>query len=310
MQVNSIEIPSLTGLFKQIKRIITEAPIPSSPSATSNSLNSKQIKLLHHPFAMRNGMEDIQVPTLGTVTTTVKPKSWHINSYGTVHGGYTATMSDSAMAAAAQTLASSGEAAVSAEISQRYLKPINSGDKLSVTAMVLGPKTPITTVGSVVKNQNGEIVSISAGRFTYEPIETSNKSSTIDTDTQTWTAIQPGGNIEQCKFSAINIQAKDYDFSKRIEELIEGKNISISYQPSCGEELDVIEIKSEDGAKPIMIELNADDADLDEELEKIFQTINFAGTSNIVLDELPTKEKSQRARLIFGKMQECFKAVA
>ncbi len=158
--------PKLSAFWKSVQNSFNENN--TSFTGDFKKLNSDEMKLLHHPFAVNNGMSEVQVEGSGVVTADIQPNLNHINAYDSVHGGWTATMSDSAMAAAAQTLAQPGKVAVSAEIAlQKYQTEIIPGEKYKVTAKVLNPDHPNPTVISVVKNQNGEIVSSSSGKFTY-----------------------------------------------------------------------------------------------------------------------------------------------
>ncbi|MDD9898737.1 MAG: PaaI family thioesterase [Candidatus Melainabacteria bacterium] len=155
----------LEGLFGKIKRTLAQFKDDDS----SSQVSLLDLKKLHHPFATSNGMELVEAKP-GYIRAEVQTAETgeHNNSYGTVHGGYTTTMSDSAMAAAAQTLAPEGHDAVSAEIYKRFNLPVKPGEKLTVHAQDFGMGGGFRKIGAVVKNNDGRIVSIAGGQFSYQ----------------------------------------------------------------------------------------------------------------------------------------------
>lgn len=63
----------------------------------------------------------------GRVVFTVEPSEYHYNPIGVVHGGLAATLLDSAIGCAVQTLAPAGVAYTTVEIKVNYIRPLRSG---------------------------------------------------------------------------------------------------------------------------------------------------------------------------------------
>lgn len=75
------------------------------------------------PIAALIGMEMTEVGE-GRVVFTAVPEEFHYNPLGTVHGGITATLLDSAMGCAVQSLLPAGTGYTTLEIKVNYLRPI------------------------------------------------------------------------------------------------------------------------------------------------------------------------------------------
>lgn len=75
------------------------------------------------PFMALIGMELIDVNE-GYVVFSAEPAEYHHNPLGTVHGGVVATLLDSAMACAVQSLLPAGTGYTTLEIKANYLRPI------------------------------------------------------------------------------------------------------------------------------------------------------------------------------------------
>lgn len=171
MQIAKIEFPKLTPFFRDLRTKLEEN-CSNNTNPPTTIVPETTLRLLHHPFAEVNGMSEINVIAPGLVRATVTSSNIsnkHQNSYGSVHGGWTAAMNDTAMAAAVQTLAPNGRA-VSVELAAKYYKPIQPGEKLLIRAEVLeDPQLPesIKTVASITTNKDGDTVFVSAGKFAF-----------------------------------------------------------------------------------------------------------------------------------------------
>ena len=55
------------------------------------------------------------------------PREEHLNPVGTVHGGWTATLMDSALASAVQTMLRKGEAFTTTEFKVNLIRPVTTG---------------------------------------------------------------------------------------------------------------------------------------------------------------------------------------
>lgn len=74
----------------------------------------------------------------GCVTFAVTPDESHYNAGGTVHGGFTATLLDTAMGCAVQTLVDAHHAATTMELKVSYHRPITAATgRIEATGQVL-----------------------------------------------------------------------------------------------------------------------------------------------------------------------------
>ena len=69
---------------------------------------------------------DIAVIEEGRVVFTAEPAEYHYNPIGTVHGGFAATLLDSALGCAVQTMLAAGVGYTTLEIKVNYLRPMTS----------------------------------------------------------------------------------------------------------------------------------------------------------------------------------------
>ena len=77
------------------------------------------------PIAALIGMALVEVSE-GRVVFSAEPAEYHYNPLGTVHGGIAATLLDSAMGCAVQSLLPAGTGYTSLEIKVNYVRPITS----------------------------------------------------------------------------------------------------------------------------------------------------------------------------------------
>jgi uncharacterized protein (TIGR00369 family) len=77
------------------------------------------------PIAELIGMQITEVDE-GCVVFAAEPAEYHYNPLGTVHGGVTATLLDSALGCAIQSLLPSGTGYTTLELKVNYLRPITS----------------------------------------------------------------------------------------------------------------------------------------------------------------------------------------
>jgi uncharacterized protein (TIGR00369 family) len=77
------------------------------------------------PIAVLIGMEITEVSE-GRVVFTTEPDEYHYNPLGTVHGGIAATLLDSAMGCAIQSVLPFGGGYTTLELKVNYLRPVTS----------------------------------------------------------------------------------------------------------------------------------------------------------------------------------------
>src|SRR5260370_4698280 len=82
-------------------------------------------KLPPPPVAMLLGMWMAEVSE-GRIVFAAEPAEYHYNPLGTVHGGITATLLDSAMGCAVQSVLPAGTTYTTLELKVNYLRPITS----------------------------------------------------------------------------------------------------------------------------------------------------------------------------------------
>ena len=107
--------------------------------------------LPHNTMAGTLGYEIVEAER-GRVVVTAEPKDSHLNPAGTVHGGLAATMLDSCMGLAIQTLLDRGVGSTTLEFKISFVRPIT-------------PQTgPIRSEGTVINH--GRRVGTAEGRVT------------------------------------------------------------------------------------------------------------------------------------------------
>ena len=107
--------------------------------------------LPHNTMAGTLGYEIVEAER-GRVVVTAEPKDSHLNPAGTVHGGLAATMLDSCMGLAIQTLLNRGVGSTTLEFKISFVRPIT-------------PQTgPIRAEGTVINH--GRRVGTAEGRVT------------------------------------------------------------------------------------------------------------------------------------------------
>jgi uncharacterized protein (TIGR00369 family) len=96
----------------------------------------------------------------GRVTFTLTPKLTHYNPIGTVHGGVAATLLDTAMGCAVQTLLRSGDGYTTLDLSVRYLRPITVQTRTVVAtgSVVHRGRRTATAEGDIVAADTGKVL--------------------------------------------------------------------------------------------------------------------------------------------------------
>jgi uncharacterized protein (TIGR00369 family) len=94
------------------------------------------------------------------VTFTLTPKLTHYNPIGTVHGGVAATLLDTAMGCAVQTLLRSGDGYTTLDLSVRYLRPITVQTRTVVAtgSVVHRGRRTATAEGDIVAADTGKVL--------------------------------------------------------------------------------------------------------------------------------------------------------
>ena len=94
----------------------------------------------------------------GRVSFTLEPNHTHTNPYGTVHGGILATLLDSAMTCAVQSVLPFGALPTTVELSVRYVKPVPpDGRRLRTEGTVIHVGTRLGTAEGRVTDDDGAL---------------------------------------------------------------------------------------------------------------------------------------------------------
>lgn len=101
---------------------------------------------------------DIREIESGRVSFTLTPTPEHYNPIGTVHGGVAATLLDTAMGCAVQTLLSAGEGYTTLDLSVRYLRPVTvqTGLVVATGSVVHRGRRTATAEGQIVSADTGK----------------------------------------------------------------------------------------------------------------------------------------------------------
>lgn len=94
----------------------------------------------------------------GVAVFTGVPTGNYLNPIGTVHGGYAATLLDSALACAVQTLCPAGYASTSVELKVNFVRPIMpSTGRLWARGTVIHPGRQIATAEAKLTDEAGKL---------------------------------------------------------------------------------------------------------------------------------------------------------
>jgi len=102
----------------------------------------------------------------GAVTFTLEPAEYHYNPFGVVHGGVAATLFDSALGCAVQTLLPKATMAPTMQLDINYIRPITKSTgrvRCSGQVVHLG-KRSATAEGRLV-DMNGKLYAHATGTF-------------------------------------------------------------------------------------------------------------------------------------------------
>lgn len=95
----------------------------------------------------------------GSVTFTGVPTEDYLNPIGTVHGGWAATILDSALACAVHTLAPVGYASTSVELKVNFVRPILPGvGRVYCKGTVIHPGRQLATSEAKLTTEDGKLL--------------------------------------------------------------------------------------------------------------------------------------------------------
>jgi uncharacterized protein (TIGR00369 family) len=111
------------------------------------------------PIARLFGMEPVEVEE-GRVVFVATPRAEHYNPIGSVHGGFAATLLDSAMGCALQTTLPAGAGYTTLELSVNYVRPmsVDTGRVRVEGTLVHGGRRMATADGRLVSEESGKLL--------------------------------------------------------------------------------------------------------------------------------------------------------
>ena len=111
------------------------------------------------PIAALFGMEPVEAEE-GRVVFIATPGHEHYNPIGSVHGGFAATLLDSAMGCAVQSTLPAGTGYTTLELSVNYVRPMSADTGLVRVegTLVHGGRRTATAEGRMVSAQSGKLL--------------------------------------------------------------------------------------------------------------------------------------------------------
>ena len=102
----------------------------------------------------------------GTVTVTLEPEEYHYNPMGVLHGGMAATLFDSALGCAVQTLLPPGHAAPTMQLQVSYIRPVSiETGKVFCTGKVIHSGKRSATAEGRITDVSGTLYAHATGTF-------------------------------------------------------------------------------------------------------------------------------------------------
>ena len=106
----------------------------------------------------------------GSATIELPCSKWLSTSAGTVQGGFTAMLAESALGAAAFSTAEAGTAIASLDLKVNYLRPVfPDGEPIVAKARILHRGRTLAVIGVAITNSEGKQVAIATGSSMYLP---------------------------------------------------------------------------------------------------------------------------------------------
>lgn len=109
------------------------------------------------PMMRTLGIEAVTVGE-GRAVFAAVPAEYHYNPLGTVHGGFSATMCDTAMGCAIHSLLPAGSSYTTLELKINFVRPITAGTgRIEAEAMVVHAGSRVATAESRVTDAEGKL---------------------------------------------------------------------------------------------------------------------------------------------------------
>ena len=106
----------------------------------------------------------------GSATIELPCSKWLSTSAGTIQGGFTAMLAESALGAAAFSTVEAGTAVAGLDLKVNYLRPVfPDGEAIVARARILHQGRTLAVVGAAITNAEGKLVAIATGSSMYLP---------------------------------------------------------------------------------------------------------------------------------------------
>ncbi len=111
----------------------------------------------HPPMLDLMGVKIVQVER-GRIVVRSKPEKQHGNRIGTTHGGFTATVLDTAMALAVNSMAEPGEASATVDLNIHFLKAMSpKTGVVECEGKVMVSRRTLVTAEAWLRDPDGEV---------------------------------------------------------------------------------------------------------------------------------------------------------
>jgi uncharacterized protein (TIGR00369 family) len=104
----------------------------------------------------------------GTAVIRAVPNDGFLNLHGTVHGGWAATVLDTALGCAVVTTLDAGQGTATVELSTRFIRPIfpANGPVLATGTVVNRGRRLVVAEGRIVSEKDGKLLAQATGTWT------------------------------------------------------------------------------------------------------------------------------------------------
>lgn len=123
------------------------------------------------PLARLLGFE-LETVEEGKATFAMQPAEWHYNPFGIVHGGVAATLFDSALGCAVQSLLPAGRMAPTMELHINYIRPVTiSTGRIRCSGQVVHLGKRSATADGRLVDMDGKLYAHATGTFLISELE-------------------------------------------------------------------------------------------------------------------------------------------
>jgi uncharacterized protein (TIGR00369 family) len=127
------------------------------------------------PLAYLIGMKLLEIEE-GSVIVTLTPAEYHYNPMGVLHGGIAATLFDSSLGCAVQTLLPAGKLAPTLQLQVNYIRPVTvKTGQIYCSGRVLYPGKQTATAEGRMTDQSGTLLAHATGTFVIKSLEGSKR---------------------------------------------------------------------------------------------------------------------------------------